>query len=129
MNNIPDKIRIMVVEDEKLLQDAYQFMLKYAGYDVKVASNGLEALHLVKSFKPEIILLDVLMPKLDGIGFLQQARVKDSLPDTLVIACTNLTDQPTADKMMAYGADHQILKSNISPRQLVDLIQQLLRHE
>jgi CheY-like chemotaxis protein len=119
------KIKVLIVEDEPLLRDAYRHVLDYKGYDVHVADNGIEGIEQLHKVKPHIILLDVLMPRLDGIGFLQQSNLKEKYPHVKVIACTNLSDQVTADQMFAYGADRQVLKSDLSPKQLVELVADL----
>ena len=71
-----DKPTILVVEDEHMLQEAYRHVLTFKGYPVHTASNGLEGLEQLRKVKPDIVLLDVLMPQLDGIGFLKKAEVK-----------------------------------------------------
>ncbi len=122
-----DKITIiLVVEDENMLQEAYRHVLQFKGYTVHVASNGLEGLEQLKKVKPDIILLDVLMPQLDGIGFLKQADIKKAYPKTKVVACTNLSDAETREQMLSLGADRQVLKSDLSPSQLVAMIEELV---
>lgn len=119
------KPTVLIVEDEKMLQDAYRHVLTFKGYTAHVASNGLEALEQLQKVKPDIILLDVLMPQLDGIGFLKRADIKKTYPHTKVVACSNLSDAETREKMLSLGADRQVLKSDLSPSQLVALIEEL----
>jgi len=118
--------KILIIEDEVLLSDAYRIILKHQGYTVDVAMDGEEGLAKLKQFKPQLILLDVLMPKLDGIGFLQKSDIKQKHPHIKVVACTNLSDPQTAERMVALGADRLALKSDLSPKQLVSLIESLL---
>ncbi len=120
------KTIILVVEDEPMLQEAYRHVLQFKGYTVHVASNGLEGLEQLRKVKPNIILLDVLMPQLDGIGFLKRANIKQDYPKIKVVACTNLSDSETREQMLSLGADRQVLKSDLSPSQLVALIEELL---
>jgi two-component system, chemotaxis family, chemotaxis protein CheY len=120
------KIKILIIEDELVLQDAYKHILVHMGYEVAVASNGIEGIEKLDTFKPHLILLDVLMPRLDGVGFLQQSDLRQKHPHIKVIACTNLSDQMTADQMLAYGANRQVLKSDLSPSQLAALVKELL---
>jgi CheY-like chemotaxis protein len=122
----PRKTKVLIVEDEPMLQDAYRQVLTFKGYAVAVASNGVEGIEQLDKFKPQVVLLDVLMPRLDGIGFLQQSNVRARYPRIKIIACTNLSDQATADQMAAHGADRQVLKSDMSPTQLVELIEELV---
>ncbi len=117
---------VLVIEDEPMLQEAYKHVLNFKGYTVHVAIDGIEGLKLLDKHKPDIILLDVLMPRLDGMGFLEQADIKRRFPATKVIACSNLSDQKTTDFMHEHGADRVVLKSDLSPTQLIVLIEELL---
>jgi two-component system chemotaxis response regulator CheY len=119
------KPTILVVEDEHMLQEAYRHVLTFKGYTVHTASNGVEGLEQLRKVKPDIVLLDVLMPQLDGIGFLRQAEVKKNFPKTRVVACSNLSDAETREQMLSLGAERQVLKSDLSPAQLVELVEEL----
>ena len=65
------KLKILVVEDEKVLNSAYKTILEKTGHDVEVAFDGNDALSVLEEYQPDIILLDLKMPNLDGIGFLR----------------------------------------------------------
>lgn len=119
------KLKVLIIEDEPMLRDAYRHVLRFKGYKVAVAADGEEGLQLLDRHKPDIVLLDVLMPKLDGIDFLRQAGIKERYPKTKVLACTNLSDHKTREQMAEAGADKQVLKSDLSPTELVQLIEQL----
>jgi two-component system, OmpR family, alkaline phosphatase synthesis response regulator PhoP len=119
------KLKVLIIEDEPMLQDAYRHVLTYKGYAVSSASDGIEGLAMLAKHKPDVILLDVLMPHLDGRDFLKQADIKRTHPKTSVIACSNLSDQKTADFMLEHGADKVVLKSDLSPTQLVELIEEM----
>ena len=119
------KLIVLVIEDEPMLQEAYRHVLQYKGYAVYVAADGMAGLQLLEKRKPDVVLLDVLMPKLDGVGFLREARIRERFPHTKVIACTNLSDQITHDQMLDQGVDCQVLKSDLSPTELINLIERL----
>lgn len=108
-----------------MLREAYEHVLNFKGYKVFVAANGMEGLKQLKKAKPDIVLLDVLMPQMDGLGFLKQAKIKEKYPLTKVVACTNLSDSETREQMLALGADRQVLKADLSPAQLMALIEEL----
>lgn len=123
------KVRVLIIEDEPLLQEAYSHVLRHEGFGVAVASNGVEGIKQLDKYKPQLILLDILMPRLDGIGFLQQSDIRRRYPNIKIVACTNLSDQLTTDQMLAYGADRQVLKSDLSPKELVALLRELLQDQ
>lgn len=118
-----EKPKILIVEDEPMLQEAYKHVLTFKGYTVFTADNGEEGLEQLERYRPDVVLLDVLMPRLDGIGFLRQADMPKNYPDVVVVACSNLSDQVTADKLTKYGAHKQVLKSDLSPSQLIELVE------
>lgn len=123
---IRKKVKVLVVEDEPMLRDAYRHVLHYKGYKVASAADGEQALVMLDKLRPDIVLLDVLMPQLDGIGFLRKADIKRKHPHTKVIACTNLSDTATAQQLEDAGADRQVLKSDLSPGELIALIESML---
>lgn len=118
--------RILVVEDEISLSDAYHMLLKQAKYDVKVAHDGKEALDLAESHQPDLILLDLRMPVLDGVGFLKQYDIIHKHPDVKVIVFSNYDMQDEIDEAYRLGAERYILKAWASPREILNLVRDVL---
>lgn len=118
---------ILIVEDEAILRAAYKSILAQEGYQVHEAADGQQALDLLPRTKPDLIVLDILMPKMDGLAFLQNAQLLKNYPHTQVLAFSNLSDQRKLEKTKALGAHKHVLKSSLSPKQLVDTIEQLLQ--
>jgi DNA-binding response OmpR family regulator len=116
------KAKILVVEDEKSLSDAYKIILKSSGYIVKIAEDGAEGLELADSFKPDLILLDLRMPRVSGIDFLKKYQVTDKHPHVKVIVFSNMDTQKEIDEAYALGATHYILKAWASPKELTKLV-------
>lgn len=85
--------RVLIVEDEKVLQDVYKLILSSKGFEVETANNGFECLQQLKASAPDVVLLDLFMPVMDGKEVLQNIDVKD-YPDTKFIIYTNLYDKP-----------------------------------
>ena len=74
---MPDKAKVLVVEDEDILLTALKEELSTGGYDTEGASDGVEGLEKVKTFKPDLILLDLVMPKMDGMEMLQKLKASE----------------------------------------------------
>lgn len=118
----PDEIKVLVVEDDADLQEVYVMILRSQGYEVEAADNGLEALNKLRRFTPDVILLDYLMPKMDGKNFLENFE-KESMPGVRIIVCSNIADMSALEEMVRLGADRTILKSDLSPIDLINLVE------
>ena len=118
--------KILVVEDDPQLSLTYGILLKKEGHEVDHAHNGFEALTKIKTFTPEIILLDIRMPGMDGIEFLRQVKLKENFPDVKVIVFSNMEQADQIEEAFKLGAHSTMLKSSFSPSQLADMIRQTL---
>jgi two-component system response regulator (stage 0 sporulation protein F) len=126
MVNMSDKdLQVMIIEDEQLLNEAYARVLGAANISLLRAYNGKEALDILKTEKPDIILLDLRMPVMDGIEFLKQLKPKDNLPDGKIIVFSNYDDQHEIDEAFSLGAMHYMLKAWATPDELVKLIREV----
>ena len=113
--------KILVVEDEPTLRDAYEMILSTEPYIINVAENGEEALQLCKSTDYDLILLDIMMPKVDGVMFLQRfPQLKR--PQPKIIIMSNLSAGEEVAQALELGAVKNILKANLSPKQLLSLV-------
>jgi DNA-binding response OmpR family regulator len=117
--------KILIVEDELALLEAYEMILLNAGYEVYVAHDGQEALSVSESVDPDIILLDLRMPRLDGIGFLKQYKLKKKHPNVKVVVFSNLDTQKDIEKAYELGAERYILKAWASPKELLQLVREM----
>lgn len=119
--------KVLIIEDEMMLREAYAQILTMKGYKVSTASDGVEGLEQIEKVKPDLVLLDILMPRMDGLEFLKEAKVKEKYPNTKVLAFSNLSNASQVSEMVKNGADQHILKSSVSPAQLVSLVDGLLK--
>lgn len=119
------KATILVVEDDQPLNDAYKIILEQAGHDVRTALNGKEALSAVEDTEPDIILLDLRMPVLDGIGFLTEYDPA-SHQNTAVVVFSNYDSHADIDKAYELGVDRYVLKARAAPKDLLALVEGIL---
>lgn len=115
----------MIVEDDKSLQEIYTINFEAAGYEVMIEGDGLSGISEVVEKKPDIILLDVMMPNMDGFDFLRVMKENTSIHIPVVV-CSNLSDQVTHDKALQAGASAVLLKVNYSGKELVQKIDLVL---
>ena len=116
-------LSVLIVEDEILLQDVYKLVLLSKGYTVHTANNGKEGIIQLKAHVPDVVLLDIFMPVMDGKEFLNNVDI-DAYPATKFIVYSNLSDASIEREMLELGADKVILKSSMAPRDLVLLVSQ-----
>jgi len=117
--------RVLVVEDNDLLGLSYQMILKHNGYHVALACNGQEGLQMFAQFKPNIILLDYLMPIMDGKQFLL-AFEPSSHPKVKVVLLSNMDDPEKLEEAFELGIYSHLLKASLTPDQLVAHIRSIL---
>jgi CheY-like chemotaxis protein len=117
---------ILIIEDDVALNQAYVTILESAGYNVRSAFDGQEALRLVDEKKPDIIFLDLRMPNLDGIGFLKAYQPKTQHADVTIIVFSNYDLQQEIDEAYDLGAQRYVLKAWASPKELIKIVEDTL---
>lgn len=122
------KSRILLVDDDPMIIRMYQRKLEHDGFDLTIAFNGEEGLEAVKKSKPELILLDIMMPKLNGIETLKALKSNAKTKNIPVIILTNLGDRPEdVEKAKALGAADYLVKANVELADLVIKIKKLIK--
>lgn len=116
------KKKILVIEDDKYLWNAYNEKLTGSGFEVKLASDGEEALKMIAEFQPTLILLDIVIPKKDGFAVLEEIKKNTVWQNIPVIVTSNLSQQEDVSRSMQLGARDFIVKSDTSINELVEKI-------
>ena len=118
--------KIAIIEDDPTISQMYRMKFEADGFDVRMAANGKLGVDLVKSFKPDVILLDIQMPEMDGAEALGHIRTgKDSIT-TPVIVLTNLGEEESPPQMRELGISGYIVKANNTPRQVVARVKEVI---
>lgn len=117
-------ISVLIVEDEKVLRDVYELIITSLGYTVYTASNGIEGLKQLKKHKPDVMLLDIFMPVMDGLEVLRNLN-KTDFPTVKIVVCSNMSDNKLIQEVLDNGADKFVLKSSLGPVELKNLIHDL----
>jgi len=117
---------ILVVEDDGDLNAAYKLILEREGHAVQSAFNGREALDQLKKFQPDLILLDLLMPIMGGLEFLQNYELQKKHPAVKVLIFTNMENSPEVTEAYKLGAHRCIIKSWTAPQNLARVISDAL---
>jgi CheY-like chemotaxis protein len=122
-----DMGKILIVEDEEFLREAFEMLLKTEGFDVYIAENGKVGLAKLAKIKPDVVLLDIIMPVMNGVEFLKQADLRQNYPNTKVIVMSNLSDPIAAPQTKSYGVYRTIIKANLSPLDLVRIVKSVTK--
>ena len=114
--------KILLVEDEPQLRDVYTIILSTGPYEISVAHNGKEALALCGETRFDLILLDLMMPVLDGVGFLKSYGDNTGNLPSKVIVLSNLSSGQELMDAISLGAHKSVLKASLSPSQLLSVV-------
>lgn len=121
---------ILLVEDEKDIRELYEQILSGAGFMVDTAQNGEEGYQKAKTGDYDLILLDIIMPKLDGLSVLKRLKLTPTHTKHQKIAVmTVLADPRYVDDALKSGADDYIIKSNLTPEQVIEKVKAILARE
>jgi len=118
--------KVLVVEDDQFLANAYKLKLSKSDFDVKIAGDGQEALKIMEEFTPEVVLLDLIMPNMDGFETLKAMKALDKLKSIPVIVASNLGQKEDLDRAMKLGANDFIIKSNVSIEDIIKKVNKLI---
>jgi DNA-binding response OmpR family regulator len=116
--------KILFIEDDPLIVKIYSTRLKADGHEVYSAENGEDGLKLAFEQKPDVVVLDVMMPKMDGFGVLEKLRMDDFFKTKPILMYSNLNNEDEITRAKQMGVTEFIVKANLSPTQMVVKIEQ-----
>lgn len=116
--------KILLVEDDTVILRILSERLRKEGYDIFVAEDGEEGLEKVKSLKPDLILLDLILPKLDGISLLKKIKKDESISNIPILILTNLRSDETIEESTKLGVSDYLVKVNYTPDELVSKVKE-----
>lgn len=119
------KITILIVEDDVFLADLYKTKFNLEGFNVLTGYDGEKGLDLAKKNNPDIILLDLVLPKIGGFAVLEKLKEDSKLQDIPVILLTNLSQKADVDRGLAMGAKDYLIKAHFMPSEVVAKIKKL----
>jgi len=121
-----DMTKIAIIEDDPVISQMYRMKFEADGFDVQLANNGKRGVALVETFSPDIILMDLQMPEMDGVTALGNIRKETWGKDVPVIILTNLGEEESPKEIRALGIHSYIVKAELTPRQVVQRVKEAL---
>lgn len=118
--------KIAIVEDDLSIAQMYRMKFEAEGYKVDIAENGRLGLSLCEQMKPDLVLLDLMMPEMNGDEMLEKMRATDWGKNIRVIILTNVSEQEAPDKLKSLGVRAFVVKAEMTPSQVADLAKKQL---
>ena len=115
-------VKIAIIEDDQAISQMYRFKFEAENYEVETAENGRLGLELAEKMRPDIILLDLMMPEMTGDEMLERMRATPWGKDVKVVILTNKGEQEIPDKVRKLNVTAVILKADMTPRQVAELV-------
>jgi DNA-binding response OmpR family regulator len=120
--------KIAVVEDDGSIRDMYRTKFEAEGFEVFTAENGAKGLELIKEHKPDVILLDIMMPEMTGDEMLHKLRGTDWGRGIKVIIMTNVSQEEALKKVRELGVSDFVIKAQSTPHQVLEVVRKVLSH-
>ena len=123
------KIKVLIIEDEKEVSELYKLKLTIDDYDVITATSGQEGLKKAFKDSPDLIFLDIKMPKMDGFEVLKRLRENPKTKKTPVVILSNFDEEDMVEKGLMLGADEYLIKSQFTPEEISSKVQRWAKEE
>lgn len=120
------KVKIAIVEDDVAISQMYRLKFEAGGFEVAVAENGTVGLDMIEKFKPDIVLLDMMMPEMNGDEVLAKMRATGWGKDTPVLILTNMGKEEAPKSLESLNVHSYIVKAEMTPRQVEERVKQVL---
>jgi two-component system sensor histidine kinase/response regulator len=121
--------KVLIIEDDELLREVYSTKLKMEGFNVETAVNGQEGLDKARTLEPDVILVDMLMPKMTGLEFLQAYRPHALKRRVTTIVISNKSSPKDINQAKTMGARDYLIKSQLTPHEIVTKVRRYLQEE
>jgi len=121
-----NNLRVCIVEDEKMILETYQVKLEKEGYEVFIAENGVEGYEIIKDAKPDIALIDMMMPNKSGIDLIKQLRKDSEFSNLPIIIVTNVDEQKMIEKTYDLDVSFYLTKAKYEPSDVARIVREVL---
>lgn len=120
------KKKVLIVEDDNFVAEVYSTKLLEMGHEVRIAQNGEDGLKMIGEEKPDLILLDIIMPVMGGIEMLEEIKKKSEWNQIPVILLTNVGEKESVQKVRSLGVQDYLIKSHFTPAEVIEKIEAIL---
>ncbi len=121
--------KILIIEDDPFLNEVYAAKFSQSGFQTEVALDGKKGMEKIKADKPDLIILDIVLPKMDGFELLKKVKEDSKLKEIPIVLLTNLGQKNEVEKGLALGADDYIIKAHFTPTAIVAKVKEILNQK
>jgi DNA-binding response OmpR family regulator len=118
--------KILLIEDDPFLSEIYMTKFEEAGFEISAAQDGMLGLAKIKEYMPDLLLLDIVMPNMDGFELLRAIKQDAELKHIPVVILSNLGEQENVEKGFEFGAEAYIIKAHYTPTEVVAKVKEIL---
>lgn len=122
-----EKRKILIIEDDVFIRDIYQVKFSQEGFEVIIAENGMEGLKALEKAIPDVILLDIIMPYMDGMETLKRIKKEENFKNIPIIMLTNISEKEKITESEEFGVKDYLIKSQFTPAEVVGKVNALLK--
>jgi len=122
-----EKIKILLIEDDATLVEMYEMKFKESEFEILVADRGAQGLEIAEKQVPDIILLDIILPEMDGFAILRELKKDEKTKRIPVLLLSNLGQDSDIEKGKKLGAEDYLVKANYTPTQVVDMVRKYIK--
>ncbi len=119
--------KILIIEDDSFLSEMYSTKLIQEGFETEIAVDGEQGIDKIKNIKPDLVLLDIVLPKMDGFEILESIKKDPEFKNIPIILLTNLGQKNEIEKGLSLGADEYIIKAHFTPTAVVAKVKEILK--
>ncbi len=119
--------KILIIEDDSFLSEMYSTKLIQEGFETEIAVDGKQGIDKIKNIKPDLVLLDIVLPKMDGFEILESIKKDPEFKNIPIILLTNLGQKNEIEKGLSLGADEYIIKAHFTPTAVVAKVKEILK--
>jgi len=127
--NKSKKALVLIIEDDSYISDMYRIKLESENFEVVTAKDGIIGIRTIEKQKPDIVLLDIVMPKIDGFSVLKTIKRNPELKEIPIVLLTNLSQKENVERGFELGADSYIIKAHFTPSEVVKKIKDILEKQ
>ena len=127
--NKDKKALVLIIEDDSYISDMYRIKLESENFEVVTAKDGIIGIRIIEKQKPDIVLLDIVMPKIDGFSVLKTIKRNPELKEIPIVLLTNLSQKENVERGFELGADSYIIKAHFTPSEVVKKIKDILEKQ